>query len=117
MAGENASQPGVAFTKTEDELHNQTQAVQRLFFIFQNQIDAGNQTVFNKLNQAVEHAGFAGEVAIKRRFGNANGGRELRGRNTLAAIAGFKHLRQRLKYFFATVPFRGLFFCHVLKYP
>jgi hypothetical protein len=56
-------------------------------------------------------------VAIKRRFGDANGRREFGGRNTLAAIAGFKHLRQRLKYFFATVPFRGLFFCHVLKYP
>jgi hypothetical protein len=53
-------------------------------------------------------------MPIQSSFRNANSRRELGGCYSLASIAGFKHLGQRLKYFFATIPFRSLFFCHVL---
>ena len=117
MTSEDAGQARITLTKTEKQQHNQTQARCGVLLIFQNQIDASNQAIFDKLNQAIEHAGLTGEVAIQCRFGNADRGGQFCRRDTLASIAGFQHQRQRLKYFLATVPFRSLFFCHVTKYP
>jgi len=88
-----------------------------VFFILQNQVDTRDQAVFDKLDQAVEHSRFAGEMTVQRRFRHAHRGGQFRGGDALTAIAGFKHQSQRLKYFFATIPFRSLFFCHVTKYP
>jgi hypothetical protein len=117
VSGEDARQPRITLAKPKNQQNNQAQARGRVLFIFQNQIDARNQTVFNELDQAVKHAGFAGKMAIQRGLRDADGSRQFRGGNTLTTIAGFQHQRQRLKYFFATIPFRSLLFCHVLKYP
>jgi hypothetical protein len=61
MAGQNSRQPRITLAKPKNQQHNQTQARCGVFFIFQNQIDARNQAVFDKLDQAVKHAGLAGK--------------------------------------------------------
>lgn len=91
VSGEDARQPRITLAKPKNQQNNQAQARGCVLLIFQNQIDARNQTVFNELDQAVKHAGFAGKMAIQRGFRNADGSRQFRGGNTLATIAGFQH--------------------------
>jgi len=117
MTGKNAGQPWITLTKPQNQLHNQTQARCGVLFIFHDQVDTGNQAIFDKLNEAIEHACLAREMTVQSGLGDANRRRQFCRRDALTSIAGFKHQCQRLKYFFATIPFRGLFFCHVAKYP
>ena len=86
MAGQNTRQPRITLTKSQDKLHNQTQSCRGLFFVIQDQIDAGNQTLFDKLNQTVKHPCFTGEVAVEGRLGNAYVSGQPGGGNSLGAI-------------------------------
>ena len=68
-------------------------------------VDQGEDAGLDELDQAFEHLRLAGEVAVKRRFADAQFGRQRGGGDALGARL-FEHLRQRLQDLHA--PLAGL---------
>src|SRR5690606_11308055 len=97
IAVENAGDAGVAFGEGEHQQQDLLALRRRLALVLDDARDAREQGVLDKADQSFEHARLAGEVAVERRFRDADLFRQGRGGDAPARLV-LQHARQGLQY-------------------
>ena len=85
IAIQNARDAGIPFRKGEYQAENTVALIYRVGFVADNAAHAGENRVFDKVDQTFIHSGFTREVPIERSFGNAEFCRQSCGCNTSTA--------------------------------